>query len=252
MSYRPARVSRLLGQQIDVDEAIEALAKVEIATDDGVDGALTAIVPRHRRDIEIEEDVIEEIARVRGYETIPPRRPDTLMPPYRADPRRFEDTVRDILAGRGLTEVVTHGLIAPVDHERLGFAADDQGTIRVANPVTADHQELRRSLLPGMLAVLARNERQRWPNVAIFEVGPTHLWARRGAGGDGGARLADVGRGASPVVDGTCTPSRGRGRQGTPRGAACRGSISARIEYRRIEAQAGVEHPGRTAEIVAR
>ena len=69
---------------------------------------------------------------------------------------------------------MTHGLIGMADHERLGFASDDPATIRIVNPVAHDHVQLRRSLLPGLLTVLATNERQRRADVAIFEVGSVH------------------------------------------------------------------------------
>ena len=185
--FRPARLSRLLGQEISAAEMIDALAAVEIKatpvseTDQLPNGTsasetLVAIVPTHRSDIAIEADVAEEVCRVRGYDMLPPRLPETRVPAYRPDPRRFKDTVRDLLSGRGLSEVITNGLIAPVDHERVGIASDDPATIRVANPVTADHSELRRSLLPGMLGVVARNERQRTPDLAIFEMGNLHEW----------------------------------------------------------------------------
>ena len=76
----------------------------------------------------------------------------------------------------GLDEVVTHGLVGPEDHERLGLAPDDPAIIRAVNPVTLDHSELRRSLLPGHLRVLVENERQRRTDVRIFEIGSLHGW----------------------------------------------------------------------------
>ena len=141
-----------------------------------VGSALVATVPPHRRDLHIEADLVEEIARVRGYETIRGRLPDTLMPALRPEPRRFADEVRALMSGMGLDEVVTHGLVGPEDHERLGLAPDDPAIIRAVNPVTLDHSELRRSLLPGHLRVLVENERQRRTDVAVFEIGPLHRW----------------------------------------------------------------------------
>ena len=190
--FRPARVSRLLGVDLPVAEQVELLARVEVGTqpaepedripvttsgvtaDAGPD-ALVAIVPTHRRDLVIEADVIEEVARVRGYETLPGSLPATPMPAYRPDPRRLTDRVRGWLAGAGLTEVVTHGLIDPADHARLGITPGDAATIVAGNPVTIDHSEMRRSLLPGLLRVLADNQRLRRTDVAVFEVGPTHM-----------------------------------------------------------------------------
>ena len=161
--FRPERVDRLLGERIPRDEQRALLGRVEIDTEAAiatdtipvvpgetplplgaaeVNAALVAIVPGHRRDLAIEADIAEEIARVRGYETIRGQLPDTASPQYRADPRRLVDDIRELLAGSGLIELVTHGLISPIDHERLGHGADDVATIRAANPVTIDHSEL--------------------------------------------------------------------------------------------------------------
>ena len=111
---------------------------------------------------------------MRGYETLPGKRPDTLMPPFRPDPWRGTDGLRGLLAGRGQSEVVTFALISPQEHERLGIPAGDPRTVRAANPVSTDHMELRRSLLPGLLRVLADNERQRREDVQVFELGSVH------------------------------------------------------------------------------
>jgi phenylalanyl-tRNA synthetase beta chain len=137
-------------------------------------------VPSHRRDLLIEADIAEEVARVRGYETLPGRLPDTEMPAYRPDPRRALDELRWLLSGQGLSEVITHALVAPEDHARVGIPADDPATITAANPVSVDHSQLRRSLLPGLLHVLADNERQRRSDVAVFEVGAVHAWGPKG------------------------------------------------------------------------
>jgi phenylalanyl-tRNA synthetase beta chain len=190
--FRPARVARILGVSVAGEEQRALLARVGVATEPAgtsdlvptdervqipladADTAYVAVIPGHRRDIAIEADLIEEVARVRGYETIPSVLPATAMPAYRPDPHRDLDQIRDLLAGRGLTEVMTHGLIGPEDHARLGFAADDLETIRIVNPVATDHAQMRRSLLPGLLRVLALNEHQRRDDAAIFELGSVH------------------------------------------------------------------------------
>ncbi len=195
--FRPSRVSRLLGEDIGVDEQRAQLERVEIATEPASAGeaipviagdeplavqctdaseALVALVPGHRRDLAIEADIIEEIARVRGYDTIAGQLPHTTMPAYRRDPRLLLEELRNTLAGAGLSEVITHGLVGPDDHASLGYGPDDPDTIRAANPVTVDHSELRRSMIPEHLRVLVENERQRTPDIHLFEIGALHRW----------------------------------------------------------------------------
>jgi phenylalanyl-tRNA synthetase beta chain len=271
IAFRPARVDRALGEPIAVDEQRALLARVGVATEPASTGdgvpiiagsppiplaadeaatALVATVPPHRRDLHIEADLVEEIARVRGYETIRGRLPDTLMPALREEPRRFADEVRSLASGMGLDEVVTHGLVGPEDHARLGLAPDDPATIRAANPVTLDHSELRRSLLPGHLRVLVDNERQRRADVRIFEVGALHRW-------DAGAPLEwDV---VGLLLAGADEPL-GVGRSDRDADVpALKGLLEALVErlsgarlvYAPTDPRAGVDHPGRTAVIAA-
>ncbi|HEY7941472.1 MAG TPA: phenylalanine--tRNA ligase subunit beta [Candidatus Limnocylindrales bacterium] len=267
--FRPGRVSRLLGVALPASEQAGLLGRVEVATEAATAGdrvpvaaglevtlgdadaaaALVATIPAHRRDLVVEADLAEEVARVRGYETIAGQLPATAMPPYRPDPRRGVDRVRDLLDGRGLTEVVTHALIGPDDHVRLGWPRDDAATIRVANPISPDHSELRRSLLPGLVGVLTENERQRRPDVAVFEIGSTHVFAVGGpqeeawlgfllagawppASWDRAGAVADIGDGKGLVT-----------------WLADRLGLRA-VRFGPLEPWAGIEHPGRVAAVL--
>jgi phenylalanyl-tRNA synthetase beta chain len=192
--------------------------------------------------------VAEEVARLRGYESITPSLPDTLPPPYRPDPRRSVDTIRELLAGRGLSEVVTEALISPADHALLGLPDADPATVRVANPVSIERSELRRSLLPGLVRVVRENERQRRQSVALFEVGPVHSFA----GGDAvqrdmlGVVLAGEWRMASwvgPAQDAEVADIKGVIENLVDRLHA------GRVEYTATQALELVEHPGRTAAV---
>jgi phenylalanyl-tRNA synthetase beta chain len=166
-------VDRLLGTDTSADEMRAALSRIGIATE-GEGEELVAVVPAHRRDIAIEEDVAEEVVRIIGYDAVPPRLPASVMPGYRVIPTEQVNSLRDLLAGRGLNEVLTNALIGPDDHARLGYAADDSVTIRIENHISIDHSQLRRTMLPGLLGVLGRNERQKRDDIAIFEVGNLH------------------------------------------------------------------------------
>jgi phenylalanyl-tRNA synthetase beta chain len=250
VTYRPARVDRLLGTDTSADEMQAALSRIGIATHQGeASDELVAVVPPHRRDIVIEQDVAEEIVRVIGYDTVPTHLPMTEMPGYRVEPLLFVDSLRDLLAGRGLTEVITNGLIGPDDHARLGYAADDPLTIRVENPLSTDHSEMRRSMLPGLLGVLGRNERQRREDVAIFEIGNLHEWR------DGAPVQASV---LAVLLAGNVRPPSWAETQraltfedikGVVESLGARWSLE-RIEFAPTQARPGIDHPGRTAAVV--
>jgi phenylalanyl-tRNA synthetase beta chain len=210
VAFRPGRINRLLGTSFaDVDQAAllervgigfePAAPRTSIPVAKGekplgvaaAEPALVAIVPSWRRDLHIEADVAEEIARVAGYDTVPTKTPDTAMPHYRPDPLECRDAVRRALAGAGLTEVVTPALVPESQAARLGWpvaAADGvpghdavSGVpIRVQNPLSERHAVLRSGLVASLLDVLALNERHGRPDVAVFEVGKGY--ARDGAG----------------------------------------------------------------------
>ncbi len=137
-------MNRLIGTELRPDEQRTFLGRVGIETEaagagepvivalepgtmavDPVPGeALAALVPTWRRDLAIEADVSEEVARVGGYEAVPASLPHTEMPRYRRAPLEVRDAVRDALAGGGLSEVVTYALVAPDRSDRLGWPGD--------------------------------------------------------------------------------------------------------------------------------
>ncbi len=203
VGFRPARIDRLLGTSIAPDDQRTLLARVGIETERGSAGTtvpiaggtvplaidpgdaevLVALVPTWRRDLEIEADVAEEIARVRGYELVPATLPDTPMPGYRPSPLEARDAVRELFAGAGLTEVVTHALVSPREAEVLRWAGDHEmppvpgdgpaggPVITITNPLSRQHSVLRQQLVGSLLAVVGTNMRQGRDDVAIFEIG---------------------------------------------------------------------------------
>ena len=129
VAFRPARVNRLLGTTLadrraarapgarrdrdgagaagDPDDRASPPAPQPLEVEPAPAEALVAIVPTWRRDLAIEADIAEEVARVRGYEHVPAILPHTPMPPYRHPPLELRDRIRETLAGAGLTEAVT-------------------------------------------------------------------------------------------------------------------------------------------------
>jgi phenylalanyl-tRNA synthetase beta chain len=236
VAFRPARVNRLLGTQLDAAEQGSLLARVGIETAPARAGqaipvavdpqpvtvmagdgeALTATVPTWRRDIVIEADIAEEVARVHGYERVPATSPDTTMPSYRPSPLEVRDAVRETLIGAGLTEVVTYALVAPPQLATFELArpvpsvgGDPQPAsdpIVVTNPLSRDHSVLRQGLIGSLVDVVAANVRRGTTDVAAFEAGKGYgrgggearEWWRLGFVLTGSAEPAAFNRAARP------------------------------------------------------
>jgi phenylalanyl-tRNA synthetase beta chain len=229
VAFRPTRVDRLIGTTTTAKEQAAVLARVGIeAAPAGPDArilvatapqplevlpgdveTLVATVPSWRRDLVIEADIAEEVARVQGYDTIPGILPHTPMPPYRHSPLGLRDTVRETLVGAGLTEAATFALVSPAMVEHFPSVEDGvvpgEGTaggrpITVTNPLSTQHSMLRQSLIGSLVEVISTNARQGRPDVAIFEVGKgygatedgdsTHEWWRLGFALTGAAEIA--------------------------------------------------------------
>ncbi|HYK95275.1 MAG TPA: phenylalanine--tRNA ligase subunit beta [Candidatus Dormibacteraeota bacterium] len=201
VAFRPARVDRLLGTSLGVEAQRAVLARVGIETavsagpigveiaagttpetvPAGAGHAVLATIPTWRRDLEIEADLAEEIARVHGYEAVPPRRPSTQMPGWRETPLAARDAIRAALAGAGLTEVVSYALVSARMIESFRWTAPDrpaageagrEGTpVTVTNPLSMDHSILRQSLVGSLVEVLDSNTRHGQADLAVFEVG---------------------------------------------------------------------------------
>ena len=176
-----------------------------------------ATIPSWRRDLAIEADIVEEVARVRGYEVVPGILPHTPMAPYRHSPLRLRHTVRELLAGAGLTEAVTFALVSPAMVERFGPSDDapvgGEGQaggrpVTVTNPLSSQHSVMRQSLIGSLLEVVSTNLRQGRTDVAIFEIGKgygatdegdsTHEWWRLGIALTGAAEIPAWNRRSRP------------------------------------------------------
>jgi phenylalanyl-tRNA synthetase beta chain len=163
---RPGRAAAVLGVDIPSAEIVRILRALECEVDEG-HPALTVHAPSFRPDLTREEDLIEEIARIHGYERIPltlPRgetTPAVVAPALTADAR-----VREVLAGCGLTEVLTLALVSPEMAAAGGITP-----VRVQNPLTVDQAMLRTTLIPGLVEILASNAARRQDDAQVFELG---------------------------------------------------------------------------------
>jgi phenylalanyl-tRNA synthetase beta chain len=177
----PAEAERILGIAVERDEIVRILESLEfkVQTVEGApDARLLVTVPDHRLDVEFPADLIEEVARVYGYDKIPTTLMGDELPPQRQNlALEGEEWVRDILAGCGLTEVITYSLTNLESVGKLGLdeaELREENSIRLANPLTSEREYMRRTLMNHLLETLHDNLRFT-DRVAIFEVGQVYL-----------------------------------------------------------------------------
>ena len=166
VSMRPARATMLLADEVTANDARQVFDRLGM-TQRGDDDVLEVEVPGYRVDIEREVDLIEEVARVRGYDRIGSTVPSAGLaggvPPSYA----FRDRLRDVSVRAGLREV---SLLSFASGDDLAFAGD-LDAVPVANPLQADEGFLRTRLAPGLLHAVARNQARGSEAIAIFETG---------------------------------------------------------------------------------
>lgn len=194
----PDDVDRWLGIQLSVEEIASILRRLEFSV--AVQNrTVSATAPDHRLDISEgiigKADLIEEIARVYGYDRIPETRMADELPIQRTNrSMEREERIRDLLVQLGLQEVVNYRLTSPEREARClppDTPPDDKPYVRLANPITSDRVVLRHSLLSSVLEVVERNARIR-DRLALFEIGPIFLTSEEGALPQEQQRLAIV------------------------------------------------------------
>jgi phenylalanyl-tRNA synthetase beta chain len=174
-----AEVERLLGVPLSRQRVVESLQALGFhCSSCSEEQPIQVTVPYYRLDVEISADLVEEVARMVGYDQIPSTLLRDELPPQRRNAALEADLrVRDLLVGCGLTEVITYSMTNLDSVARLdptGPAPDPADYIRLANPLTPEREYLRRTLSNSLLEALRDNLRFS-PRVALFEVARVYL-----------------------------------------------------------------------------
>ena len=180
---RMSRVKRVLGIAPAPAQARKVLTGLGLAVKSrGAD--LEVTVPSFRRDLSMEDDLVEEIIRVWGYDRIPSTLPGgAISLVTHPTSLRQGQTVRRALVGAGLSEVVTYAFSDPARAELLRRPADPK-PVELMNPLAQDASLLRTHPLEGVLSAVSTNVRRQQADVRVFEVGKTYQWGN----GDTGTR----------------------------------------------------------------
>jgi phenylalanyl-tRNA synthetase beta chain len=171
--FRPSRVLSLGGVDVPPVESKHILQSLGCTVDEQA-GTFIVEPPSWRGDIEGEADLVEEVLRIHGYDKIPavPLPRETAMPkPALTPAQRRVDFVRRTLASRGLVEAVTFSFMPRPLAELFGAAPD---ALRLVNPISADLDQMRPSILPNLLAAAQRNADRGFADGALFEIGPQY------------------------------------------------------------------------------
>ena len=187
MTLRVARAAKVIGMPLTQARCAEVFHRLGFAFTEG-EGTITVTPPSWRFDLQIEEDLIEEVARIVGYQQLPDTPP---VAPIRAralsESRRSPHAVRHAMAALDYQETINYSFVEERWEQQLAGNTDP---IRVLNPIAAPLAVMRSSLVGSLLGVLHYNLARRASRVRVFEVGRVF---RRDAGvPDGGSTVAGV------------------------------------------------------------
>lgn len=171
---RAARVERLLGRPISAERCAEILQALECQVHWAADGLEVQPPPFRRGDLEREVDLIEEVARIDGFDKLPATLPSRHGAYGRLTPRqRLRRRAADVLAAQGLHEVVGWSFTSPDVYNRLRL--DPPAAVVLENPLSAEQSQLRTELLSSLLDVARHNRAQGMSELRIFEAGAVFL-----------------------------------------------------------------------------
>lgn len=171
---RTRRVNNILGTQLSRTDIQEILSRLSFDFEICGTDSLLVKVPSYRVDIFEEIDLIEEVARLYGYENIPPTIPVGVLSTGSTDKNfnSLKDLIREIMIGSGLDEVITYSFINESSLDKLALILGyTSPPVRIQNPLREDQSILRPSLVPGLVNVLSNNYKKNITNLGFFELG---------------------------------------------------------------------------------
>ncbi len=184
MTMPVARIERVLGVRYEEAEILDALDRLGLspAIDDG---SLTVVIPTFRHDLTMQDDIVEEVARIIGYETLPATLPDGPLPGVWRDPVfLMQQRLRQTLVGAGFSETVTYVSVSPDSlvafnggkPDAFGFLhqTHESCLIRLRNPLQSERDVMRPTLVPSLLEIVASNLKHE-STVRIAEMAHVYL-----------------------------------------------------------------------------
>ncbi len=172
VSLRVARAAKVIGMPVTQAQCVDVLQRLGLPLTQA-DGVITVTPPAYRFDIQIEEDLIEEVVRIVGYNNLPNTPPlAPISAKVRTESQRSPFAVRRALAALGYTETINYSFVEDRwEHELAG----NPNPIKLMNPIASQMNVMRTSLLGSLLQVLKFNQARKAPRVRVFEIGRVFL-----------------------------------------------------------------------------
>ncbi len=167
-------ISGILGTYVEEQEAAKALRSIDLHILREEEKGLVVSVPNFRHDLEEYMDIIEEVARIHGYDRIPPTRPTSVLRVQKKDRKNaILRSLQDYLLGAGFSEVINFSFMAGKDLENFLLPAQDErrSVVRIMNPLSKDQEMMRTFMAPGLLRAMAYNLNRGTRNLRFFETG---------------------------------------------------------------------------------
>jgi phenylalanyl-tRNA synthetase beta chain len=178
LSLTAWRTGEVLGMKLDALVIKELLCSIGFGVElshASEDGAMRVKVPSWRPDVEREIDLIEEVARLNGYDNIPVSMPVSQLLCHQGPASRSQvRSLRDYMVGSGFSEIINYSFVAEAQWDKIALCAEDsrRQAVRVLNPLTEDQAVMRTTLVPSMLDCISRNLAYRNNDLRFFELRP--------------------------------------------------------------------------------
>lgn len=241
------KINRTIGFDLSQNDIVTIFNQLGFDTEIN-DDVITVLVPSRRKDITIKEDLIEEVARIYGYDDIPSTLPvfDKVTSGQLTDRQYKTRMVKEVLEGAVLDQAITYSLVSKED--ATAFSMQQRQTIDLLMPMSEAHASLRQSLLPHLIEAASYNVARKNKDVKLFEIGNVFF-----ANGEG--ELPDQVEYLSGILTGDYVVNQWQGKKETvdfylAKGVVDRVSEKLNLEFSYRRADIDGLHPGRTAEIL--
>ncbi|EOA9379261.1 phenylalanine--tRNA ligase subunit beta [Staphylococcus aureus] len=241
------KINRTIGFDLSQNDIVTIFNQLGFDTEIN-DDVITVLVPSRRKDITIKEDLIEEVARIYGYDDIPSTLPvfDKVTSGQLTDRQYKTRMVKEVLEGAGLDQAITYSLVSKED--ATAFSMQQRQTIDLLMPMSEAHASLRQSLLPHLIEAASYNVARKNKDVKLFEIGNVFF-----ANGEG--ELPDQVEYLSGILTGDYVVNQWQDKKETvdfylAKGVVDRVSEKLNLEFSYRRADIDGLHPGRTAEIL--